>query len=44
MKNDQKTEIWVKPEIQELGNAKDLVAASNIVGGGDIEYSVLNPS
>ncbi|MFL2693721.1 MAG: hypothetical protein ACJ0G1_08440 [Gammaproteobacteria bacterium] len=44
MKNDQTIEIWVKPEIHELGDAKNLVAASNTVGGGDIEYNVLNPS
>ena len=28
-------EKWVKPEIEELGNAKDLVAAVNEFGGGD---------
>lgn len=35
---------WEKPEITEKGNAKDVVLASNVVGGGDAVYSVLLPS
>ena len=31
MEESIKTEKWVKPEIEELGNAKDLVAAVNLV-------------
>ena len=37
-------EKWVKPEIEELGNAKDLVAAANEFGGGDALFSLLIPS
>lgn len=44
MNEEHHFEIWVKPEIEELGNAKDLVAANNVVGGGDFVYSALNPS
>lgn len=35
---------WEAPEIKELGNAKDIVKNQNVVGGGDIEFSVINPS
>ena len=35
---------WAKPEIEELGNAKDLVAAVNEFGGGDNLFSLLLPS
>ncbi len=34
---------WEAPEIKELGNAKDIVKNQNVVGG-DIEFSVINPS
>lgn len=44
MENKEIKEEWAKPEIEELGNAKDLVAQNNIVGGGDFVYSALNPS
>lgn len=44
MNEEYHYEIWVKPEIEELGNAKDLVASNNVVGGGDFVYSSLNPS
>ena len=44
MEESKKTEKWVKPEIQELGNAKDLVAAVNLGGGGDLQFSLLAPS
>ncbi len=35
---------WVKPSIEKLGNAKDIVANVNVTGGGDSQFSVLNPS
>ena len=35
---------WDTPEIQELGNAKELVKNQNVVGGGDSQFSVLIPS
>jgi hypothetical protein len=38
------TKVWLKPSIKKLGNAKDIVAQVNIVGGGDLQYSVLLPS
>ena len=44
MKESKKTEKWVKPVIEELGNAKDLVAAVNLGGGGDLQFSLLRPS
>ena len=44
MKESLNVEKWVKPEIEELGNAKDLVAAVNLGGGGDNLFSLLAPS
>ena len=38
------SEEWVKPEIEELGNAKDIVASVNEFGGGDKLFSLLIPS
>ena len=35
---------WVKPSIEKLGNAKDIVANVNVTGAGDSQFSVLNPS
>lgn len=35
---------WNKPEIKNLGNAKKIVANVNVTGGGDSQFSVLNPS
>ena len=35
---------WATPEVNELGNAKDIVKNINVTGGGDIEFSVLLPS
>ena len=35
---------WETPDIQELGNAKELVKNQNVVGGGDTQFSVLIPS
>ena len=44
MKDKEIKEEWAKPEIEELGNAKDLVASINITGGGDLRFNVLIPS
>jgi len=44
MTKDFAKKIWVKPEIKKIGNAKDIVAAVNTVGGGDATFSVLDPS
>lgn len=38
------SEVWVRPEIEELGNARDLVAAVNSGGGGDNLFNLLAPS
>lgn len=38
------SEKWVKPEIEELGNAKDIVASVNRDGGGDEIFNLLAPS
>ena len=38
------TKTWVKPSVQKLGNAKDIVANVDVVGGGDSQFSVLLPS
>ena len=35
---------WETPDINELGNAEDLVKAVNLVSGGDSQFSVLLPS
>ncbi len=35
---------WIKPSIKKLGNAKDIVANVNVTGGGDSQFSVLDPS
>lgn len=42
--NNKFNTSWEAPEIIELGNAKDIVKNQNVVGGGDIEFSVINPS
>jgi len=44
MKNKIKKKTWNKPKIKKLGNAKKIVASTNVVGGGDAQFSVLNPS
>lgn len=41
---DKDKEIWVKPEVEDLGSAEELIKSVNIVGGGDSQYSVLIPS
>ena len=35
---------WVKPSIENLGNAKEIVANVNVTGAGDSQFSVLDPS
>ena len=44
MSKNNTLKSWAKPEIKNLGNAKDIVAAVNNVGGGDAQFNVLNPS
>ena len=44
MSTNNTSKSWSKPVIKKLGNAKDIVAATNTVGGGDAQFSVLNPS
>lgn len=44
MEEISNSEVWVKPEIEELGNAKVIVAAVNEFGGGDNLFNLLLPS
>ena len=44
MKNKSEKNQWIKPEVKKLGNAKKITKNTNVVGGGDIEFSVINPS
>ena len=36
--------VWEKPEVKDLGKAKDIIQDVNITGSGDSIFSVLNPS
>ena len=36
--------VWEKPEVKDLGKAKDIIQNVNVVGGGDSLFSLLNPS
>ena len=44
MKDYKDKKEWIKPEIKELGNAKDIVATINTFGGGDSQFDLLIPS
>lgn len=44
MDKNKKNISWKKPVIKNLGNAKDIVANVNVTGGGDSQFSVLDPS
>ena len=44
IKRKNKLQLWVKPTVKKLGNAKDIVANINVTGGGDAVFSVLDPS
>tara|TARA_B100000212_G_scaffold17551_1_gene11929 strand:- start:546 stop:680 length:135 start_codon:yes stop_codon:yes gene_type:complete len=44
MKDCKDIKKWVKPEVEELGNAKDIVANINTFGGGDSQFDLLIPS
>ncbi len=44
MDNNKDNFNWEKPEIKEQGNAKEVVKNVNVTGGGDFQFSVLNPS
>lgn len=44
MEENNNSEKWVKPEIEELGNAKEIVASVNSFGGGDNLFNLLAPS
>ena len=44
MNKNNINKTWTKPKVKKLGNAKELVANVNTVGGGDAAFSVLNPS
>tara|TARA_B100000287_G_scaffold330048_1_gene314622 strand:+ start:99 stop:230 length:132 start_codon:yes stop_codon:yes gene_type:complete len=40
------TEIlnWAKPEVKDLGSAKEIIKNVNVIGGGDSQFSLLLPS
>ena len=45
MMQDNKKEKWIKPEITDLGNAKDIIkgfapADPKVAGGGDADLAV----
>ena len=44
MKDCKNKRKWIKPEVKELGNAKDIVANVNNIGGGDTQFDLLTPS
>tara|TARA_B100000886_G_scaffold339561_1_gene305414 strand:+ start:759 stop:905 length:147 start_codon:yes stop_codon:yes gene_type:complete len=44
IKKSEQKKAWTKPSIKKIGNAKDIVANVNVTGGGDSQFSVLNPS
>lgn len=37
-------QVWEKPQIDDLGNAKDEIQHISETGSGDSTFSVLNPS
>ena len=42
--NITKSKDWSKRSIENLGNAKDIVANVNLIGGGDTQFDLLVPS
>ena len=38
------SKAWKKPAVENLGNARDIVANVNVQGAGDSVFSVLDPS
>lgn len=40
----QKSKLWEKPKVEDLGSAKDLIKNVNLQGFGDTQFSVLFPS
>ena len=37
-------EVWEPPVLEDLGDAKDIIQDVSVVGTGDSQFSVLNPS
>ena len=37
-------EEWEAPVLEDLGDAKDLIQDVSVVGSGDSQFSVLDPS
>ena len=37
-------EAWEAPVLEDLGDAKDLIQDVSIIGSGDSQFSVLDPS
>ena len=40
----EEKEIWESPKLEELGDAKENIKNISVVGSGDTEYSILDPS
>ncbi len=36
--------IWEKPEVKDLGKAKDIIQDVSVSGSGDSQFSILDPS
>ena len=37
-------QVWEPPVLEDLGDAKDIILDISVVGSGDSQFSVLNPS
>ena len=37
-------QVWEAPVLEDLGDAKDIIQDVSVVGTGDSQFSVLNPS
>lgn len=37
-------EMWEEPRIEDLGDAKEKIQDQSVVGSGDSQFSVLDPS
>ena len=37
-------QVWEAPVLEDLGDAKDIIQDVSVVGSGDSQFSVLNPS
>ena len=33
--------LWVAPQVKSFGNAVDVIKATNVLGSGDADYSII---